>query len=86
MTTIPSSAAEVIADPVAFLRALRMRKAEPIPDFNAEAAARRCCRRGDAWGHGLVPSHGHAVRSMRLSGSADVEVRRDARRCAALTR
>jgi hypothetical protein len=37
--SIPSSAAEIVADPAAFLRALRSGNAEPIPDFNYQAAA-----------------------------------------------
>jgi hypothetical protein len=36
---IPSSAAEVVADPAAFLKAVREGKAAAIPDFDYEAAA-----------------------------------------------
>ena len=35
--TVPSSSAAIVADPEAFLRAVREGTAEPVPDFNSEA-------------------------------------------------
>jgi hypothetical protein len=37
--TIPSTAAEIVADPSAFLKAVREGKTVPIPDFDYRAAA-----------------------------------------------